>query len=77
MDAYRDYVNAVRLQLLGRIESRYMVLERYYCAFSIVPLWSAVLNLINNVPTHFVHIILATLNVILIMAFSFCFTPRW
>jgi len=38
VDAYRDYINAVRLQLLGYIESQYMVLERYYRAIPIVSL---------------------------------------
>jgi hypothetical protein len=32
VDAYRDYINAVRLQLLGCIKSQYMVPERYYRA---------------------------------------------
>jgi len=65
VDAYRDYINAVRLQLLGGIESQYMVLERYYRALPVVPLWLAILNIINNVPIQLVHIVLATLNVIL------------
>jgi len=68
VDAYRDYINAVRLQLLGHIESQYMVLERYYRAFPVVPLWLAILNLVNNVPIQLVHIVLATLNVILTTA---------
>jgi hypothetical protein len=65
VDAYRDYINAVRLQLLGYIESQYMVLERYYRAFPVVPLWLAILNLISNVPIQLVHIVLAILNVTL------------
>lgn len=68
VDAYRDYINAVRLQLLGRIESQYEVLERYYRPFPVVPLWLALLNLISNVPIQFVHIILTSLNVILTTA---------
>jgi hypothetical protein len=68
VDAYRDYINAVRLQLLGRIESQYMVLERYYRPFPVAPLWLAILNLVSNVPIQFVHIILTTLNVILTTA---------
>ncbi len=68
VDAYRDYINAVRLQLLGGIESQYMVLERYYRAFPVVPLWLAILNLVNNVPIQLVHIVLATLNVTLTTA---------
>ena len=68
VDAYRDYINAVRLQLLGRIESQYMVLERYYRPFPVVPLWLAISNLVSNVPIQFVHIILTTLNVILTTA---------
>ena len=68
VDAYRDYINAVRLQLLGYIESQYMVLERYYRAFPLVPLWLAISNLISNVPIQLVHIVLATLNVILTTA---------
>jgi hypothetical protein len=68
VDAYRDYINAVRLQLLGHIESQYMVLERYYRAFPVVSLWLAILNLVNNVPIQLVHIVLATLNVILTTA---------
>jgi hypothetical protein len=68
VDAYRDYINAVRLQLLGRIESQYMVLERYYRPFPVVPLWLAISNLVSNVPIQFVHIILTALNVILTTA---------
>jgi hypothetical protein len=68
VDAYRDYINAVRLQLLGHIESQYIVLERYYRPFPVVPLWLAILNLVSNVPIQFVHIILTTLNVILTTA---------
>jgi len=68
VDAYRDYINAVRLQLLGHIGSQYMVLERYYRAFPVVPLWLAILNLVNNVPIQLVHIVFATLNVILTTA---------
>jgi hypothetical protein len=45
-----------------------MVLERYYRAFPVVPLWLAILNLVNNVPIQLVHIVLATLNVILTTA---------
>jgi len=68
VDAYRDYINAVRLQLLGRIEGQYMVLERYYRALPVVPLWLSILNLVNNVPIQLVHMVLATLNVILTTA---------
>ena len=68
VDAYRDYINAVRLKLLGHIESQYMVLERYYRAFPVVPLWLAISNIINNVPIQLVHIVLAILNVTLTTA---------
>lgn len=61
VDAYRDYVNAVRILDLSRIDPGMMILTQYYRGFPVLPLMIANISLVSGLPVNISHLVLAIL----------------
>jgi len=59
VDAYRDYINAVRIIGASAVNAQQMVFERYYWAFPVVPLQISVISLVGGLPANVAHLVMA------------------
>jgi hypothetical protein len=59
VDAYRDYANAARIVQLAGFRPEYMIAEKYYAAFPVVPILNAVFSLVAPLPIQDGQIIIA------------------